>query len=301
MRQAKVPLGCIGIAALMLVLVLNGCGAATAATRARASATNTPMAAATAVPSPTATLTAADLPHSPGCQTIETSATPQSVTVGGLQVSIPHRVLDYPSELMSTNEPNSPYRIAADAVNDYDPSPPVNPSLIPGYLFQFCNETSAALTLNMITVNIDSFSPSSGPVTVWHLCQDGPYDAATNQTVGGCGGGAAGPNLVATFQSDRAGASAPVTGLGWPVVVDPNTSVVMTVGASGLASQGTYALSFGVSVGGAAPVAVMPSDGSFLIVSHAVVWTGTACQSSAMKALIPPSSQDAYYVCPPAS
>jgi hypothetical protein len=298
MRQAKVPLGCIGMAALVLVLGLNGCGAATTA---RAAATSTPTAAATAVPSPTATLTAADLPQSPGCQALETPTPPQSITVGGLLVSIPQRVLDYPSELMPTNEPKVPYRIAANAVNDYAPTPPVNPSLTPGYLFQFCNETSAALALSMITVNIDSFIPSSGPVTVWRLCQGGPYDAATKQTSEGCGGGASGPNLVATFQSDRPGASAPVTGLGWPVVVAPNTSVVMTIGANGLASQGTYALSFGVSVGGAAPAAVMPSDGPFLIAPHVAVWTGTACQSSAMQALIPPSSQDAYFVCPPSS
>ncbi len=72
------------------------------------------------------------------------------------------------------------------------------------------------------------------------------------------------------------------------------------IAVNGLTSQGTYTLSFGVGVDGAAPTAVAPGDGAFLIAPKAVVWTGTACQTSAMKAQIPAASQDTYYVCPPA-
>jgi hypothetical protein len=69
----------------------------------------------------------------------------------------------------------------------------------------------------------------------------------------------------------------------------------------GLTSQGTYALTFGVSIDGIAPAQVAPSDGSFFIAPSAIVWTGTACQRPAMLALIPAASQDTFYVCPPTS
>jgi hypothetical protein len=208
-------------------------------------------------------------------------------------------MLDYPSEQMPNNLPSAPYQISASAVNNFAPNPPVNPSLSTGYLFEVCNQTGVAHTLTSMQIVIASFTPSSGPVTVWHLCQDGPYDAATKQPSGGCGGGVAATALSATLSGDSAGASAQVEGLDWPATIDANKSIVFVIAVNGLTSQGTYSLSFGLSVDGAAPTQVTPRDGPFLIASTAKVWTGTACQTPAMLAQIPAASQDTYYVCPP--
>jgi hypothetical protein len=69
----------------------------------------------------------------------------------------------------------------------------------------------------------------------------------------------------------------------------------------GLTQQGTYALSFGLGIDGAAATPLAPRDGSFLIAPAPTVWTGTACTSPAMQAQMPAASTDTYYVCPPSS
>jgi hypothetical protein len=239
----------------------------------------------------------------PGCPPLQTSAgTPVKFeAAGALEVAIPARALDYPSELMPNNVPHAPYQISASAVNNFAPNPPVNPSLSIGYFFEVCNQTSAPHTLTSLHVIIDSFTPSSGPTNVWHLCDNGVYDAATKKSLGGCGGGVDGMLLTATLTRNGIGASAPATGLQWPATIAANKAITFYVGVNGLANQGTYALSFTFSVAGASPTRVAPSDGSFLIAPSATVWTGTACQTPAMLAQIPTSSQDVYYVCPPAA
>ena len=327
MRHSRCrSLGSIGVAVLTLGMILSGCGTslatpggqqAAAERTAAAAAQATPVSTATNDPLPTVVVT-------PDPATLELAGCPppdeaptQYGTADGLTISIPHRYteFDYPSELMPNNEPNAPYKVPltaseAEQVDAFQPNPPVNPSLSEGYLFQVCNQTSAAHTVSSLSVTIASFTPSSGPITVWHVCQDGPYDAATKANTGGCGGGSrVFDSLVATLQSDSTGASAPATantvgdlsGPNLPIVIGPNESMVFLIAVNGLTSQGTYALSFGVSIDGAAPTPVTPSDGSFLIAPAAIVWTGTACQTPAMLAQIPPASQDTYYVCPPAA
>jgi hypothetical protein len=200
---------------------------------------------------------------------------------------------------MPSNLPNAPYQIPASAVNNYAPNPPVNPSLSIGYFFEVCNQTGVAHTLASMQVIIASFTPSSGPVNVWHICGNGAYDAATRHSTGGCGGGVGGTLLSSTFTSDSTGATSMVDGLTWPATIGAQHAIAFYVGVNGLTSQGTYALQFGLSVDGAAPTEVTPSDGSFLIAPAAIVWTGTACQTPAMQAQIPPATQDNYYVCPP--
>jgi hypothetical protein len=243
---------------------------------------------------------------------------PKYGTVDGLKTSIPQRwtSLDYPSELMPNNEPYAPYHVPltkteAEEAGAFHPNPPVNPSLSMGYALQVCNQTSASHTVTRLNVNIASFIPSSGPVTVWHICGGGAYDAATKYTTPGCGGAFGGVDLLAaTLPSDSTGASASTTadtkyqhgrGLNPPIAIDPNKSIVFLVAVNGLTSQGTYALNFSISVDGAAPTTLTPSDGSFLIAPSAIVWTGTACQTPAMQAHIPAATQDTYYVCPPAA
>lgn len=216
---------------------------------------------------------------------------------------------------MPSDAPNAPYQVpltkdGAEQAGMFVPSPEVNPGLSIGYEIQVCNKTAVAHTLTSFSLTIAQFTPSSGPITVWHICQDGPYDTATRLTTNGCGGGIGGPGadfLTATFASDSTGASAPVLGnaqyggISLPIPVGAGQSVVFYVGVAGLTNQGTYALSVGVSVDGAAPTTVTPSDGAFMIAPSPIIWTGTACMSSpAMLARIPASSQDTYWVCPPA-
>lgn len=319
MRHARrTALGSIGVVALTVGMILSGCGASHTTTVGQEALTNTPTpwptAAATATPALPSTTSSGAIPEFAGCDPIlYKPAQPQYVSLGGLNVSVPERVFDYPSELLPNNAPNAPYQVPVTAseaqqVVTFHPNPPVNPALSNGYFIQICNKTSAPHTLTSLSVTIARFTPSSGPVNVWHLCQDGPYDSATKQTTGGCGGalGAIGW-LAATLPGDSTGASAPAISNDYganqslPVSIGPNEYIGLVVAVKGLTRQGTYALSFRISVDGAAPKTLTPSDGPFLIAPSARVWTGTACQTPAMQAHIPASSQDTYYVCPPAA
>jgi hypothetical protein len=292
------------VAALALVLVLSDCGASSSPAAAAIS-TATPTVAPTATNQPytlpSALPVSAQSIEAAGCPPVHSNsgAEVNFVTAGGLQVSPPTRALDYPSELMPNNLPSAPYQIPASAVNNFAPNPPVNPALSTGYFVEVCNQTGVAHTLTSMHVIIASFTPTSGPVNIWHLCDDGPYDAATKHSTGGCGGGVGGTLLSSTFTSSSTSTAALVDGLSWPATIDAHKAIAFYVGVNGLTSQGTYALSFGLNVDGAAPTQIIPSDGSFLIAPAAIVWTGTACQTPAMLAQIPPATQDVYYVCPP--
>ncbi len=303
-------LGLMCVAALTLGMILSGCGASTTATVGQKAAASTATTAATDTPFPTAPTAPIDqiITMWPGCPPLPNPTQPKYVAVGDLDVSIPQRLDDSSiSALMPNNAPYAPYKVSLTPnealwVGAFHPNPPVNPELASGYVFQFCNKTSASHTLTSMRVNIASFSASSGPVTVWHICQGGPYDAATKQTTPGCGSsGFAGAQLTATLLSDSTGASASVTGTTWPVTIGPNQAITIVVAVNGLTSQGAYALKFGVSVDGASPWQMTPSDGAFLMAPSAIVWTGIACLTPAMQARIPATTQDTYYVCPPIS
>ncbi len=317
-HSRRLALNSISVVALTLGMLLSGCGAtpttpvgqgATAANTATAVAPNTPFPTAPMAPATAASFEVA------GCPPVAWPVQPQYGAVDGLRVSIPQRwtTLDFPEALMPNTLPSAPYQVPltaseAQQVGAFHPNPPVNPSLATGYYLQVCNQTSAAHTITSLGVSITSFTPSSGPVTVWRLCQDGPYDAATRHTTPVCGGGFGQVDwLAATLPGDSAGASALATtntqahanGANPPVVIPPNESIGFLIAVDGLTSQGTYTLGFGISVDGAAQTTLTPSDGAFFIAPSAIVWTGTACESSVMQAHIPASSQDSYYVCPP--
>jgi hypothetical protein len=307
------------MAALMLFLALSGCGASSPTGRLTAAiSTATPTIAPTATnqPLPSPLPASAQSVEQPGCPAVGVgSVPPQYTTVDGLKVSIPQRwaSLDIQGELLPNNLPAAPYKVPLTAsqaqdISTFHPSPAVNPSLDSGYAVEVCNVTSTAETVTNLSVTIASFTPSSGPVTMWHLCQDGPYDADTKTDTPGCGGSAGQADLLAaTLPGDSTGASAPATlganggGPVPPFAIDPNQAIVLVVTVNGLTRQGTYALSFGLSIDGVVPTTLAPSDGPFLIAPSATVWTGTACQTPAMLAQIPAATQDTYYVCPPAS
>lgn len=340
-HSRRLSLGSIGVAALTLGVLLSGCGAAPAtpaaqvetasaatatgqasiaqATSAAEASTATAVAVnSAALPTATAFPPAVEDVETSGCQPLLLGAVaPKYSMVSGLKISIPQRwtSLDFPSAMLPNNTPNAPYKVPLTAtqaqdVTTFHPNPPVNPSLSTGYALQVCNQTSSAHTIASISVNIAGFIPNSGPVAVWHLCQDGPYDAATKQTTGGCGGAAGQVDwLAVNLPSNSTGAYATAVansqvnsgGPDLPITIPPNKSIVFLVAVHGLITQGTYTLSFGVGVDHWVPVALEPSDGSFFIAPSPKVWTGTACQASTMQAQIPASTTDVYYVCPPAS
>ncbi len=305
-------LGSICAAALALGMVLSGCGVTTTTGVGGGVIRNTPTPWPTTAATATAsTASSGPIPEFDGCPPVQFPTQPQYVRVGALNISVPKRLAGSPNALMPSNAPKAPYKIAASAVNNYAPNPPVNPVLSSGYLFQICNTTGASHTLTSIRATIASFTASSGAVTVWHICAGGPYNAATKQTTIGCGGGAGAFDwLEVNLSNNRTGASATAivnsdatnfAGVNLPASIGPNKYIQVLITVKGLTSQGTYALTFDVSVDGTAPKTLTPSDGPFLIAPSASIWTGTACQTPAMQAQIPASSQDAYYVCPPIS
>lgn len=307
----RLSLDSMCVAALTLGLALSSCGSPRPAPSGHITPASTATAAQTETPPPRPTLSPDDVVMD-GCPPVNVGpVSPRYGAVGALSISIPQRYtsLDYPEELMPNDAPNAPYQIPAGAVTSFHPNPSVNPSLDTGYVLQACNRTSVTHTVTSLSVTIASFTPSSGPVTVWHICQDGPYDTATKQTTGGSGGAAGQVDmLAATLPSDSSGASAPAvantrfnaSGAPLPIALGPNKSLALLIAVNGLTSQGTYALRFGVSVDDAALVTMIPSDGVFLIAPTPRVWTGTACLVPAMQAQIPATTQHMYYVCPPA-
>lgn len=221
---------------------------------------------------------------------------------------------NYPEEQMPNNEPDAPYQVPltyseATQGGAWNPQPQVNPGLL--FEIQVCNQTSTAHTLTSLGATIDTFVPSSGQITVWHICGEGPYDPKTRFTTTGCGGGLGGPGvemLDVAFTHDIAGATASATpnpdfgGPGLPYAIPPHQSLLLYVQAQGLNNQGTYTVSLRFGVDGATPHMLTPSDGAFIIAPSAIVWTGTTCMNSAaMLAKIPTSGQDTYWVCPPSS
>lgn len=273
------------------------------------------MSTATSAPTPTAEASNAQLSTMVGCPSLPDPTQPQFTMVGSLKVSIPRfsPAHNYPETLVPNDAPKAPYKVpltSSEVENStWHPHPLVNPSL--AYEIEVCNTTSAGHTLSHLGMSITTFTPSSGPYTVWHICGGGTYDAATKTTTPGCGGGLGGPGvdfLTATFGKDAAGATSPATasadygGPNLPLSIAPGRSVLLFVNMKGLASQGTYTMSMALGVDGATPRAVQPSDSSFIIATSPTIWTGTACENSpTMMAQIPPSAKGTYYVCPPQS
>ena len=207
-RFSRRPLGAAALALGLCLSILSGCGAASTATAVGPSVAQSDATAAaeastaTAVAVNSAKLPTATIPPSDpatieqsGCPPLNVgTGQPQYETVGDLRVSQPqlYTPLNYPDEMLPNNAPNAPYQVpltAAVAQQQilFHPNPPVNPSLATGYVLQVCNQASASHTITSLAVTIATFTSNSDPVNVWHLCQDGPYDAATKQTTTGCG------------------------------------------------------------------------------------------------------------------
>lgn len=293
----------VGLA--FLGTTLAGCGASSTP---REGAVATPPPTITALPTVTAMPTSTTRPTATtggksGC-TGDFYGQPQPTTaVGALSVTTPIPALQYPySEVPASASSTKPYQVA----NGAQPNPPVNPSLGTGYVVVLCNETSTAHTLTSLTVNIASFSATSGMVREWSVCNGGEYDASSKQViVGGCGGGLAVDDyLTATLPSDSTGASGSAFArsgyANLPIQIAPGHAFSLTVGVSGLTSQGMYSLKIGVAADHGTPVMLAPGSGGSFLIASAVQWTGKNCQTPAMQSQMPPASQPTFYVCAPA-
>lgn len=196
----------------------------------------------------------------------------------------------------------------------------VNPHLIGsgGLTFTVCNTSASAThTLNAVTVGIATFTPLSGSLAAWNLCQDGSYDAqAQAARIYGCGGGASvNETLQATFPAS-AGAGATttakqvgtdVTGPGQPnpfpplpLALQPGESVLVAVGVTQPTTPGSYVFALGLRVDGR-PATVFANTAPLLFAPVTQEWSGKNCEAAAMKAQIPVASQPTYYICPPAA
>lgn len=196
----------------------------------------------------------------------------------------------------------------------------VNPHLIGsgGLTFSVCNTSASAThTLNAVTVGIATFTPLSGPLAAWNLCQDGSYDAqAQAARTYGCGGGASvNETLQATFPAS-AGVGATttakqvgtdVTGPGQPnpfpplpLVMKPGQNILVAVGVTQPTAPGQYVFALGLRVDGR-PATVFANSASLLFAPVTQEWNGQNCEAAAMKSQIPAASQPTYYICPPAA
>lgn len=316
MRQFHPPairsVAIVGALAFVLGGALVGCGSSSSAPEGAVTAptatatmlpTVTPTTAPTATIPPTSTTTAnGAITEHPGCSPDGRSST-QFVTVGVLRISRPQRAMDYPSDLIPSSQPNSPFKVQPNGTY-----PLVNPSLYgdSGYAVEVCNPTSTPHTLSSVSVSIANFSPNSGTVNEFSTCGNF-FDAKLwTTTGGGCGGAFIVDGwLEATLPSDSTGASAAATvpadatrGENPPITIAPNSSVSLAIEVVGFNSQGTYSLSVDVSTDGGNATALTPVDGAVFMAPHAVRWSGSACETSAMEAQIPHATQDVEYVCP---
>jgi hypothetical protein len=168
-----------------------------------------------------------------------------------------------------------------------------------------------------ISVRLASFTPHTGSLVAWSLCNDGTYEAqAQMASTGGCGGGySVNEYLHATFAADAAvgatvtasqsstsptGPNDPNPFPGLPLSLAPGHSVSVAVVVTVPTAPGTYTFAFGLATGTAAPVYFSTSSPTLFapITTH---WSGQNCTTMAMRAQIPAATQPTYYICPPAA
>lgn len=301
------------IAAIIIVSLLVGAFARLLSTRGPASPSPTPTPSTSLTTPTTTSLSIVANPCQP-----KSLVSAEAVRVGDVYISLPGRPVDNPYALLPSGVPDAPYQVPADAINTlFQPNPPVNPNLGfgSGYTIEVCNQTSKPHVLSSLSVTITHFSPSTAAIREWTA--DGVYNTALGQAIGTgtfdlFHDDFLNDYLQATFPSDASGVTVPVqhaTGVSGitsavdrdlPLTIQPNSAFILAVSIDGLTSEGTYTLAFNVSIDGGASTAVAPANGSFVIASNAVPWTGKNCEVPAMRAQIPPATEPTYYVCPPA-
>ncbi len=301
------------LACLLASIVLAGCSSAggSPASGGGAGATSAlATAAPTFTPTPQATVSPAQVAQACGTNNF---GNPQGTfyQLGDLYIAVTPTGLTYPSRKLPDGTPLKPFKL--NSLNDPGLSqqlpvtPLVNPYLSSGYFVDVCDAASTTHHIEGVAVQIASFTPYTGDLNSWQLC-DGWY---TNGQLGGggCGGAfTAQEYLKATFSPTAgAGTSIPATflraGTGangqqatpLPLSLQPANELFMNVAIAPPTVAGYYQFAFSVKVDGAnSPFVTDPEI--FLIDPQAHKWSGAACQAPAMKSQIP--SDGGYYICP---
>jgi hypothetical protein len=224
-----------------------------------------------------------------------------------------------PSDEIPQGTPAKPIQLQGSELNTTG-STLVNPRLLdePGLIFEVCDTSASAFhTLNAVTVGIAAFTPFSGPLAAWNLCNDGSYNAQTDTSeTGGCGGGAAvNETLQATFAASASNGATvtakqvrtSVTGPGQPnpfpplpLKLAPGQNILIAVGVTQPSAPGQYIFSVGLSIDNS-PSTVFGNSASMLFAPVTQEWSGQNCAATSMKSQIPTATQPIYYICPPAA
>ncbi|MGZ3664656.1 MAG: hypothetical protein ACXVDA_09240, partial [Ktedonobacterales bacterium] len=172
-----------------------------------------------------------------------------------------------------------------------------------------------AHTISAIQVGLAKTTPFTDQLGAWEPCS-GSYSPVYKSVSGGCGGGdTENEYLHAAFAADASvGASVTATQTGsnlsdmsnginfgpLPVTLKPGQAMTIEVGVTQPSAPGYYTYSFALIVDGASTGIVAYSLMS-LLAPVARVWSGAACQTSAMQALIAKESTptaSTRYICP---
>jgi hypothetical protein len=186
-----------------------------------------------------------------------------------------------------------------------------------GFEINICNASAnQPHIIKSLTARIDTVSPYFGTLNEWGYCA-GAYDASSRASSGGgCGGAfytaceymqadfSPGATTGAAVVATQVGTGRDVSGDGadcpqfgaLPVSLPPGAQLSVISGMVLPKAPGTYTVAFGVSADAASPTFV--SAPPILVATVAHNWGGDACQTSAMQAQIPASTDTAYYICP---
>lgn len=193
--------------------------------------------------------------------------------------------------------------------------PAVNPVEM-GFAFTVCNASRThAHDIDSVITRIDQFTPYTGHVQTWTEC-DGAYTRSDPHGVvgGGCGYGvhadetlkvtfpaqvAAGTEMTATWIQSAEPTDSTRTAPFGPLPVSLPAGQFLFVLVTGVpVATGTYSMSVALTIDHARLPGV-PIGSPALFAPTAQRWTGEACQTPSMQALIPgATTPPSFYICP---
>lgn len=317
-------LAATALVAPLFLASLAGCAPATATDGAIATV---PAATATATPISTPSLTM------PPTMQVASGACgphiPYDITfsaAGGLAVSQTsgRGNLAYPEAQIPSSQPAAPMleptTIAPEPYVASD-APVVNPALSEkrgGYLLLICNSSNKAHTISAVRVSIAALTPFTDQLGAWAPCQ-GAYFPTGGYVSGGCGGAdfqteymhanfATDAQTGATVTAAQTGTNVGMSGAAGdfqpgplPVTLKPGQAMTIEIGVTKPSAPGYYTYAFDLTVDGASTGVVSYSPKT-LIAPVAHVWSGDACKTSAMQAMIAqaptPTAANDGYICP---
>jgi hypothetical protein len=299
----------------LALVLLSGCGlAGQPAAATSATATLQPTTAATPLPTTTVAPSACGKNFPPSA-----ALSP----AGGLVVTQYSGLgnLAYPSVQIPSSQPAAPMpEPALLGTTYYAPNtvPVVDPNLHEGgggYVLAICNPSGQAHTISAVQVTIAKMTPFTDQLNAWEPCNGG-YNPVYKSGTGGCGGADfENEYLHAAFAADATvGATVTATQTGTnlsdmsndvnlgplPVTMQPGQAMTIEVGVTPPSAAGYYTFSFAL-IGDGASTGIVAYSLMTLLAPVARNWSGAACETSAMQALIaqePTPTPNTRYLCP---